>query len=143
MRTIMNVALPCLVAGFLFFVTGSPVAADDTKDSPQYIYTCDCGKKCDCNTVATSPGKCPCGKELRENNIIKLDGDQAVVCDCGGGCVCGLSDTDPQLCSCGVPLNEVSLKGLYACACGAGCACNTISDQPGNCACGKELRKVE
>ena len=143
MKTILKFAAACLFPALFFLAAGNLIAVEKSKDTPKFVYTCDCGKKCDCDTVATQPGKCPCGKELRENNILKIDGDKAIVCDCGGGCVCALHDTDPISCSCGAPLDEVSLKGLYACACGPDCKCNTVSDQPGTCACGKELRKVE
>ncbi len=29
-------------------------------------YVCACGPKCDCDTVSQAPGKCACGKELKE-----------------------------------------------------------------------------
>ncbi|GAB4340195.1 MAG: hypothetical protein Kow0089_13700 [Desulfobulbaceae bacterium] len=140
-----NLLLPAtvLAAGFFFFCFASLPAFSDTNSDPQYIYTCKCRKNCDCGTVSTSPGTCPCGKKLKENTILNIEGDEAIVCDCGGGCVCDLSDSDPDLCSCGMPVNEVKLSGLYVCACGRGCTCNTVSDKTGNCACGKPLSRVE
>lgn len=138
MKTFLGRIVACIVATWFVLAAGMLMA--DSKE--QYLYTCKCGKKCDCNTVETQPGKCPCGKKLKENYILGINGDEAIVCDCGG-CVCDLSDTDPEMCSCGLPVNEISLKGLYVCACGPECTCNTVSKEPGTCPCGKDLKKVE
>ncbi len=143
MKTIVQLTVTAFLLNVFFLAPGSIVFQVLAEDAPQFIYTCACGKKCDCNTVATKPGKCPCGKKLAKSNILKIEGDKAIVCDCGGGCVCDLSDSDSGNCSCDLPVGEVSLKGLYVCACGKDCTCNTVSDKPGKCPCGKELRKVE
>ncbi len=28
-------------------------------------YVCDCGPKCDCDTISQKPGQCPCGKAMK------------------------------------------------------------------------------
>jgi len=33
--------------------------------STEAKYVCNCGKKCDCDTISQKPGKCPCGKEMK------------------------------------------------------------------------------
>lgn len=142
MKTNMFVSFAILSLILLFLMPAVLIAEKAAKGS-QFIYACKCGEGCDCNTVATEPGDCACGKKMGEYNVLKLDGDNAIVCACGGGCECDLNSADPSLCTCGVPVKTVSLKGLYACACGPGCDCNTVADAPGVCACGKELRKVE
>ncbi len=136
------------VAGMFVMVLflGLNVGAEENKDKGYgegFLYTCDCGETCACNDVSTKPGKCSCGNPLKPGNILKLDGNEAILCDCGGGCKCALDKNDPTKCSCGKTVKQVSVGGLYTCNCGSECTCNTVSDKPGNCACGAPLKKRE
>ena len=88
------------------------------------VYVCACGPGCGCNTISNNPGTCPCGNDLTEGTIEKIENGMATV-------------------AIGDKTQEFNLKGKYACACGAGCNCNTISQNPGNCACGRPMKMVE
>lgn len=148
MKTIMKFASISLLLTVFFLIPGNIVAKKNVKNE-QHLYTCNCGKNCPCETVMTTPGKCPCGKSLRMNAILKIEEDRAFVCNknmvcpCGGCCFCDLSKSEQGLCSCGLPLKEVNLQGMYVCACEHECTCKTVSDQPGTCPCGRKLEKVE
>lgn len=115
----------------------------EMKDDLTFLYVCNCGDACQCNTVATKPGKCSCGKELAAMHVLKIEKDEAILCTCGKGCSCAIDAKDPNKCGCGKPVKKVSLKGLYVCNCGPTCTCNSISDKPGKCRCGSELKKIE
>ena len=111
MKTVLKLTSAILVLAAYFFVAGSVFAEQPAGDSPDFIYTCKCGKSCDCNAVTTQKGKCPCGKKLQRNSVLKIEGDKAIVCACGGGCECDYNEGDGS-CSCGLPVNEISLEGI-------------------------------
>jgi hypothetical protein len=107
------------------------------------LYTCDCGKQCNCNSVSTKPGNCSCGKPMVWGHVVKVEGNEALLCTCAEGCKCQQDANDPSKCSCGKPLKRVSLAGtgVFFCNCGGSCTCNTVSDQAGNCRCGMPLKQ--
>lgn len=121
--------------------TSAEPAAEHAGVRHDVVYVCDCGPECTCNTVATSPGSCTCGKELVWAHVVKVDGDEALLCTCDEGCSCAIDPADESKCGCGAPIRRMSLKGtgLYFCNCGGSCTCNHISAEPGNCGCGMEL----
>ena len=122
----------------------APATAETDTDRQDLLYTCACGKSCDCGTVSTKPGKCSCGKEMRESHVLKVEGNEAIVCTCGGGCKCALENNDSTQCGCGKTVERINLKGagVYFCNCGGSCKCNTLSDAPGDCNCGMKLEMV-
>ncbi len=123
----------------------APMAADQAAQRHDLLYVCNCGPECKCNSVATAPGNCKCGKPLVAYHVVKVEGDEALLCTCGGDCKCAIDPADSSKCGCGNPVKRVSLKGsgIYFCNCGGSCFCNTVSDQPGNCKCGMPLKKVD
>jgi len=122
----------------------SSATASTDGERKDLLYSCACGESCDCGTVSTKPGKCSCGKEMRETHVLKVEGDEAIVCTCGGGCKCELDAKDPTKCGCGKAVDWVDLKGsgLYFCNCGGSCMCNTVSGKPGECKCGMKQKQV-
>jgi hypothetical protein len=129
-----------LVAGF---AAKQSMAADEARKD--VLYTCNCGDECKCNSVATTPGNCKCGKPMKWGHVLKVEGNEAIICQCEEGCTCKLDPKDPSKCGCGKPVKKVNLagSGLYFCNCGGSCLCNTVSDKPGKCKCGMDLKKVE
>jgi len=123
---------------FVAAAVGMVVAADKSK----VYYVCNCGEKCNCNSVSKEPGKCTCGKEMAAMHVLEIEKGTGVFCQCGADCTCERSKTDATKCGCGKPVKVVSLKGKYACACGSACNCGAISDKPGKCGCGKDMQKV-
>ena len=123
---------------FVAAVAGMVIAAEKSK----VYYVCNCGEKCNCNSVSKDPGKCTCGKEMAAMHVLTIEKGTGVFCQCGADCTCDRSKTDASKCGCGKPVKVVSLKGKYACACGAACNCGAISDKPGKCGCGKDMQKV-
>jgi len=128
--------------------TGLSFAAEKQKTAKQapaqgtVLYVCNCGADCKCDTVATKPGKCACGKKHVQMHVLKIENNEATLCQCGKECQCKINESDATKCGCGKPVKRVSLKGLYVCGCGEGCTCNTISNKPGKCKCGQSLKKV-
>ena len=108
------------------------------------LYVCNCGDACKCNAMSTKPGNCACGKEMKWNHVVKVEGDEALLCTCAEGCTCQIDPKVAAKCGCGQPLKRVSLKGtgIYFCNCGGSCFCNTVSDQPGKCRCTMNLQNV-
>ncbi len=88
------------------------------------LYVCNCGKGCDCNTMAMKAGKCTCGKPMARGTVTKVGDGTAVI---------------------KIKKKEQTFKtiGAYSCACGKGCDCGTISQKPGKCACGKPMKKAD
>lgn len=123
----------------------APMAADQATQRHDLLYVCNCGPECKCNSVATAPGNCKCGKPLVAYHVVKIEGDEALLCTCGGNCACAIDPKDPTKCGCGKEVKRVNLKGtgIFFCNCGGSCFCNTVSDQPGNCKCGMPLKKVD
>jgi len=119
--------------------TGSAPAAGSA------IYWCDCGADCKCNSVATQPGKCSCGKEMAGGHVVFMEGNTALVCPCGAGCSCALDKADRTKCGCGKPIKRLNLEGtgVHFCNCGGSCGCNTLSDKPGACKCGMPLHQAK
>lgn len=110
------------------------------------LYSCDCGPSCECNTLATKPGKCTCGVPLKWGHVLKVEGNEALLCQCGEGCQCvGLNPENASQCVCGTPVKRVNLagSGIYFCNCGGACSCNWVSAQSGKCKCGMDLKTVE
>jgi hypothetical protein len=87
-------------------------------------YVCNCGPDCPCGSMAMTPGKCTCGKDMVQAKVKAVTADTATVV-IGG--------------------KEQTFKtvGKYACACGEACPCKMISQNPGNCTCGKEMAAVK
>ena len=111
MKTILKTAAASLALSVFLFLAGSVFAEQPAGGNPDFIYTCKCGKSCNCNAVTTQKGKCPCGKKLQKNSVLKIEEDKALVCACGGGCECDYNESEGT-CSCGLPVNEISLEGL-------------------------------
>ena len=105
------------------------------------VYTCDCGDECDCNTVATEPGNCACGNELKAAHLVKVEENEGLLCTCEAGCTCEINAEDETKCSCGNDLKRVSFAdtGLHYCNCGGSCTCNHVSAEAGKCSCGMDL----
>ena len=108
------------------------------------IYYCACGPECTCNSVATKPGKCACGKELAGGHVVWTEGNTALVCTCGAECACKIDPKDHTKCGCNQPVKRIDLTGtgVYFCNCGGSCGCNTVSAQPGPCKCGMPLHQA-
>lgn len=108
-----------LVATFFMAMLAGVVWADQGAGSMtgQTVYTCACGDGCNCNTVATEPGKCSCGKELMERQVLKDDGDTLYVCNCGASCNCTGVSADGTKCSCGKELKAFPKADKVGCAC--------------------------
>jgi len=119
--------------------------AEGMAQSPSVIYWCDCGPECKCNTVATKPGKCSCGKEMAGGHVVFMEGNTALACTCGPTCTCKIDPNDHTKCGCGKPIKRINLEGtgIYFCNCKGSCGCNTISDKPGACKCGMELHQAK
>lgn len=131
---------------FAMVVFGSAVVRAGADEARQdVIYYCDCGNDCHCNSVATKPGNCKCGKPMKWGHLLKVEGDEALVCTCAEGCKCSLDTKDPSKCGCGNPVKRINLKGtgIYFCNCGGSCMCNTVSDKPGKCKCGMNLKRID
>jgi len=148
----MRIAKIWMVALLVFAVAGMSLSVVEAGDGDQgkgdrrdLIYTCGCGEDCDCGMASTEPGTCGCGKDLEAGQVLKGEGDEAIVCTCGADCTCSLDPEDETKCACGKAVKRVSLKGtgLYFCNCGDSCGCNTVSAEPGECECGMELKKVD
>lgn len=109
------------------------------------VYWCDCGPECRCNSVATKPGKCSCGKEMAGGHVVFTEGNTALACTCGPTCTCTIDPNDHTKCGCGKPIKRLDLEGtgVYFCNCGGSCACNTVSDKPGTCRCGMPLHQAK
>jgi hypothetical protein len=109
------------------------------------IYWCACGPDCKCNSVATKPGKCSCGKEMAGGHVVYMEGNTALACTCGPTCTCKIDPKDHTKCGCGKPIKRIDLTGtgIYFCNCGGSCGCNTISDKPGTCSCGMPLKQAQ
>jgi hypothetical protein len=109
------------------------------------LYVCNCGADCKCKTVATKPGKCGCGMDLKASRAVKVEQTDALLCACDLDCKCTVDPKDATKCGCGKPIRKVSLKGtgIYFCNCGGSCTCNTFSDKPDKCKCGMDLKKAE
>lgn len=89
------------------------------------VYACNCGEKCECNTMSKNPGKCTCGKEMVKAKVTKVEEGKA------------------YLMAEGWEKERVfKTTGKYTCACGKDCKCDTISQNPGKCTCGTEMKKV-
>jgi hypothetical protein len=109
------------------------------------LYTCACGPTCQCTTATTAAGQCSCGKPLKWNHVLKVEGSVALVCSCAEGCTCAMDPQNGTQCGCGQEVKRVELKGtgLYFCNCGGSCACNTVATKPGKCGCGMALKRAE
>ncbi len=141
MKTVKVLLVVALSALMLSAVLDA-VKADEARQD--VLYSCNCGKECNCNSVSTQPGDCKCGKPMKWGHVLKIDGTVASVCTCAEGCKCGLDPNDPTKCGCGNPVKKIDLKGtgIYFCNCGGSCTCNTVSDKPGKCKCGMDLKKA-
>lgn len=90
------------------------------------VYACDCGIKCDCNTMANKAGNCTCGAPMVKAKVSKVEGDTAYL---------EADNWKEQR-----PFKTV---GKYVCNCGPTCTCNAISQNPGKCPCGQEMIKAK
>ncbi len=136
-----------MVLGIAVFLVACATAGGGKKAEARrdLIYWCDCGAECKCNSVATHPGKCSCGKEMAGGHVVFMEGNVALVCTCGTDCTCKIDPKDHTKCGCGKPVKRIDLAGtgLYFCNCKGSCGCNTVSDKPGTCACGGPLHQAK
>ncbi len=89
------------------------------------INACNCGIKCDCNTMANKPGNCTCDAPMVKAKVVRVEGDTAYLTSLGW------SEERP-----------FKMTGKYTCACEPACTCDAISQNPGKCPCGNEMKKV-
>ncbi len=141
----LAILLLALAATVLFWGCAAKGAHAPAAARQDILYVCDCGDACKCNSMATRPGNCACGKPMKWSHVVKIEGDEALLCTCTEGCACQIDAKDPAKCACGQPIKRVSLKGtgIRFCNCGGSCFCNTVSNQPGQCKCGMELKTVQ
>lgn len=92
----------------------------------QEVYACNCGEKCDCNTISKKPGKCVCGQEMVKAKVTAVGKDTITLQ--------GEGWEKPR---------TFITKAKFACACDPQCDCDTISQKPGKCVCGKEMAPVK
>jgi len=135
---LMTIALSVLMVGAVM------VAADADESRQNVLYSCNCGKECNCNSVSIKPEDCKCGKPMKWGHILRIEENEALICTCAEGCKCNLDPKDSTKCGCGNQVKKVNLKGtgIYYCNCGGSCICNTVSDKPGKCKCGMDLKKT-
>lgn len=134
-----------LLMVFAVLLLSAAIAATADEPRTDVLYYCNCGPECKCNSVATKPGDCKCGKPMKWGHVVKIEGNEALVCTCDEGCKCAIDPNDSSKCGCGKPIKRVDLKGtgIYFCNCGGSCMCNTVSDKPGKCKCAMDLKKVD
>ena len=122
-------------------VEQAPAAEAAAEARHDMVYVCSCGEDCDCKTVATEPGNCACGNELKAAHLVKVEGNEGLLCSCEEGCTCEINSEDETKCSCGSDLRRVSFEdtGLFYCNCGGSCTCNHVSAEAGKCSCGMDL----
>jgi hypothetical protein len=122
-------ALLILVSLVLLWIV--PAVAEQNQpaaESIKNVYICGCGPACGCNMMAETPGKCACGKDLIEKQVLKEDADKVYVCACADGCKCKADPANPGKCACGKELRAYPKKPSYGCAHGM---------QPGGGGCDK------
>lgn len=113
--------------------------------SSNNLYVCINCPMCNVNvqTVSSEPGKCMCGKKLKETRIIKIEGHEAYLCQCekenthnDKDRVASHSDCPKDL------LVKIDLedKHLYYSNCDGHCP--NISMDPGACKCGKKFVRI-
>ena len=108
-------ALFVLLALVLLWIV--PAVAEKAEDTIRNVYICGCGPACGCDMMAEKPGKCACGKDLLERQVLKEDADKVYVCACGDHCKCALDKNDPSKCGCGKELRAYpKKKPEYGCA---------------------------
>ncbi|MDA8082351.1 MAG: hypothetical protein M0024_01690 [Nitrospiraceae bacterium] len=118
-----------LLAVIVLFCAALAFAASSSKmdlKAGDKVYACNCGEKCPCQTMSRNPGKCTCGNEMVKAEVMKVEGETAML---------KAESWEKER-----PFRTV---GKYACACGPECKCNTISQNPGKCTCGTEMKKVD
>jgi hypothetical protein len=89
------------------------------------INACNCGIKCDCNTMANKAGNCTCDAPMVKAKVVRVEGDTAYLTSPGW------KEERP-----------FKMTGKYTCACEPACTCDAISQKPGKCPCGNEMKKV-
>ena len=109
MNTALTLTATVLSLAVFSLFASNIMAGDAAKETPDLVYTCKCGKGCDCNDISFEKGKCPCGKKLGKYSIFKIEGDVAIVCACGGGCECDYNESEGT-CSCGLGVKKVKLN---------------------------------
>jgi len=109
-----------LVLVFGLVLAGLSTAGEMQLKVGDKVYACNCGEACPCDTLSMRPGKCSCGKDLVQGEVVEV----------GEGSVVVQTDSWKR---------SFKTDGKFACACGAGCTCNTVSQAPGKCSCGKDL----
>ena len=75
-------------------VEQAPAAEAAAEARHDMVYVCSCGEDCDCNTVATEPGNCACGNELKAAHLVKVEGNEGLLCSCEEGCTCEINSED-------------------------------------------------
>src|SRR5512139_1036595 len=106
----MSTAKIILVMAVSVFLLSAIIVSAKTEEPRQdVLYSCDCGKDCNCNSVSTKPGNCKCNKPMKWGHVLKIEGDEALVCTCAEGCKCSLDPKDPSKCGCGQSVKRISL----------------------------------
>ncbi len=69
------------------------------------IFTCYCGRTCECNFEADKFGKCVCGDNLFPSDRRPAETSK-YVCGCGEECKCGSISDKEGNCVCSKPMKE-------------------------------------
>ena len=68
----------CLLLGVSALSLADTRSKMDVKENDE-IYVCSMGETCPCDTMATKPGNCKCGKELIKTRVTKVEDDTIFV----------------------------------------------------------------
>jgi hypothetical protein len=96
---------PYVIMVFVVFSMGYLLHFSDVDAGKKKIFTCNCGRTCECNFEADKFGKCVCGENLFPSDRRPAETSK-YICGCGEECKCGsISDKDGN-CVCGKPMKE-------------------------------------